>query len=51
MSIIETVSEADVTGLAAELYAEDVDDLKLHPAFREAWTAAPELKAFVLTRG
>ena len=29
--------------------ADDVDDLKLHPAFRDAWTAAPSLKQFVLS--
>lgn len=28
--------------------ADDVDDLKLHPAFREAWTDAPALREFVV---
>lgn len=29
---------------------DEVDDLKLHPAFREAWTGAPALREFVLSR-
>ncbi len=29
---------------------DEVDDLDLHPAFRDAWTGAPELKEFVGSR-
>lgn len=28
--------------------ADEVDDLELHPAFREAWSGAPALKEFVV---
>jgi 8-oxo-dGTP pyrophosphatase MutT (NUDIX family) len=28
--------------------ADEVDELELHPAFRDAWTVAPALKEFVL---
>ena len=47
MSIIETVSEADVTGLAAEIYAEDVDDLGYVPSHTRVMAINPEaVRAF-----
>jgi len=47
MSIIETVSEADVTGLAAELYAEDLDDLGYVPSHTRVMAINPEaVRAF-----
>ena len=47
MSIIETVSEVDVTGLAAELYAEDVHDLGYVPSHTKVMALNPEaVRAF-----
>jgi len=47
MSIIETVSESDVTGLAAELYAEDIEDMGYVPSHTRVMAINPEaVRAF-----
>lgn len=47
MSIIETASESEVTGLAAELYAEDIEDLGYVPSHTRVMAVNPEaVRAF-----
>jgi uncharacterized peroxidase-related enzyme len=42
MSIIETASDSEVTGLAAELYAEDIEDIGYVPSHTRVLAINPE---------